>query len=228
MKYSVVIPTRNREDQLKQCVESVKQSLPKDTEIIVIRDLGKSEARNAGIAKARGEIITFIDDDCVADPLWLTELVKCFDDPAIGIVIGTTIYRHRRYRGRFPERIVQNFGRWPGAGNIAYRKKVFQTAGGFDPFFDHYNNEDTEMAIRAVSRGFRAATAPRAIVFHQPTYWDRRSLLASLKNSFVWPILKKRYPRHWDAFGAPPRHYLVQACLMLMKWIMLPLFHVVK
>src|SRR3989344_4959281 len=151
MKYSVVIPTRDRELLLRQCLDSVEKALLTDTEIIIIRNLGKSEARNAGIAQARGEIIAFIDDDCLADPMWLTELFKSFNDPNVSIVIETTIYRRHGYRGHFPERIVQNFGRWPGAGNIAYRKKVFEKAGFFDPFFDSYNNEDTEMAIRAVS-----------------------------------------------------------------------------
>jgi glycosyltransferase involved in cell wall biosynthesis len=39
---------------------------------------GLSETRNAGIRAASGEIIAFIDDDAVAEPDWLENLVKPF------------------------------------------------------------------------------------------------------------------------------------------------------
>lgn len=204
MKYSVVIPTRNREALLRQCIDSVQKALPKDAEIVVIRDFGKSEARNAGIAKAQGEIIAFIDDDCIADPEWLNELLKSFDDPSAGIAVGNTVYRNHGYECHFPERIVRNFGSWPGAGNIAYRKSVFDSVGGFDNFFDAYNNEDTEMAIRAVAAGFQIRTCAKAVVYHQPTFWKIDTLLASSRNASVWPILKKRYPGHFMFFNLSP------------------------
>ena len=33
-------------------------------------------ARNGGVAVSRGEILAFIDSDCVAEPEWLEEALK--------------------------------------------------------------------------------------------------------------------------------------------------------
>lgn len=46
-------------------------------------------ARNAGLKHAKGDILVFIDDDCVAHKEWLQRLVEpFFEDNSIGIVGG--------------------------------------------------------------------------------------------------------------------------------------------
>ena len=102
---SVVIPTYNRKDMLKECLESLfNQTYPKERyEIIVVNDgstdgteevlneyakkapcafkwftqqnKGPCVARNLGVKNARGEIICFIDDDCVAEKKWIENLI---------------------------------------------------------------------------------------------------------------------------------------------------------
>ncbi|MDP4791706.1 MAG: glycosyltransferase, partial [Verrucomicrobiales bacterium] len=53
---------------------------------------GLSSARNAGAAVARGEILVYTDDDCIAEPDWLKWIVKLFsEDPMIGAVGGPNI-----------------------------------------------------------------------------------------------------------------------------------------
>lgn len=97
---SVVIPTHNRSERLRQAIESVRTQGWKDLEIIVVDDastdgtpalmedlsklepriryirntvaLGGGGARNAGIAAARGEYVAFLDDD----DLWLPEKLE--------------------------------------------------------------------------------------------------------------------------------------------------------
>ena len=93
---SVVVPTYNRADTLRQCLESlVGQDYAGPTEIVVVDDgstdgtpqvsetfsgliylrqanQGPAAARNHGIATAMSEIIAFTDDDCLAPPNWLS------------------------------------------------------------------------------------------------------------------------------------------------------------
>lgn len=103
MRFSVVIPTYNRSEKLKNCLKSLfEQDYPKSKfEIIVVDDgsqddtqavlekmqknspvvlrsfhqqnKGQGVARNKAIEEAKGEIILFLGDDIVATPSLLKE-----------------------------------------------------------------------------------------------------------------------------------------------------------
>lgn len=47
-----------------------------------------SEQRNLGLKKAEGEIIVFIDSDCIPTKNWLIELVKPIRGEEENIVVG--------------------------------------------------------------------------------------------------------------------------------------------
>ncbi len=165
------------------------------------KNLGVSKTRNAGIEKAMGEWVVFIDDDCWAEKKWLSELEKKFTDEKIGFVIGNTIYFKESYRGNFPERLVNNNkAQWPGAGNIAYRKYVLDQIGEFDGKNFPYANEDTELALRAVSAGWEYERNLEAKVFHEQFFWNSRTLLKAAHNFSAWPLLKKKYPKIFQEF----------------------------
>lgn len=204
-----------------KCVASVQYQSMMPTEIIVVNDgrgeiqladvrvikttgyQGAAVARNLGVEWATTEFVTFIDDDCVAEPHWLEELTKAMV-PGTGFGFGRTVYRQDGYVGHFPERMVDNSdGRWPGGANLIFDRRVFEQLGGFDPKFWEYRNEDTELAIRAVDRGVRYARAKSAVVYHQESWWTPASLIRSAKNISVWVALKRMYPRSYWEFGAP-------------------------
>lgn len=110
---SVVIPTRNRIKLLKRALQTVYDQTYKKTEIIVVDDGsddgtldflkaescdkgiyfisnkqpgGASRARNLGIMRAKGEIVTFLDDDDEWLPEKLIKQIQPFKDPEIGMV----------------------------------------------------------------------------------------------------------------------------------------------
>jgi glycosyltransferase involved in cell wall biosynthesis len=109
---SVLIPTRERPQQLEACVESLLASDHKSFEIIVIdqspepctriRDprlhvhhssaRGKSAALNAAMQHASGRLFAFTDDDCTVYPDWLTrghELLEARAD--VDLVYGALL-----------------------------------------------------------------------------------------------------------------------------------------
>jgi glucosyl-dolichyl phosphate glucuronosyltransferase len=157
---------------------------------------GLADARNTGIALARGEIVAFIDDDADADNHWLERLVECYRDPAvIGNggrivpvweegpppawlaeeflwVIGCT-YRGMPDRG--PVRNVIGC-------NMSFRSSVFEEVGSFNTEIGRLRNqplscEETELCIRALKRwpDKKIVYAADAVVHHHVSA-SRRTL----------------------------------------------------
>jgi len=162
---SVVIPTYNRRELLKDAIESLfSQSYPKDHyEIIIIdnsstdatgelaqalqqkfegnlryyckENEGPGSARNLGIKKAQGSIVAFMDSDCVADKNWLENGLARMDD-GIGIVQGKTLPNPKQ-----PQRTLQHTMKvlsedsFYPTCNILYRKVALDLVGGFSPEF---------------------------------------------------------------------------------------------
>lgn len=111
---SVAICTRDRPDDLAQCLESVAALRTAPLEVLVVDNApatdatarlvaerfpffrylredvpGLDHARNRAIAEARGEIVAYTDDDVVVDPGWTEALARVFgEDPAVGLVTG--------------------------------------------------------------------------------------------------------------------------------------------
>lgn len=111
---SIVIPVKDRAEELGRCLSSLEQlDYPQERlEIIVVDDgssdaspsvairfgcrlvatdepgSGPAAARNLGVSVAKGEILAFIDSDCTASSGWLRELVGGFTDPTLAAVGG--------------------------------------------------------------------------------------------------------------------------------------------
>jgi glycosyltransferase involved in cell wall biosynthesis len=108
---SVVIPTRERHQQLERALRSVANLDYRNFETIVVDNSpgdesvrriaqgcgarliveprrGVSFARNRGALESRGEIVAYLDDDAVADSRWLAALVAEFEDPSVMMVSG--------------------------------------------------------------------------------------------------------------------------------------------
>lgn len=111
---SVIIPVRNRPAEITDCLRSLTRlDYPADKlEIIVVDDASEDDTpdvvgrfpevrllrmqqhrqasfcRNRAAEIARGDILAFIDSDCLADSTWLRELVPAFRDPSLGALGG--------------------------------------------------------------------------------------------------------------------------------------------
>jgi|GEM_PF-3294631 glycosyltransferase involved in cell wall biosynthesis len=170
---SVVIPSWRDEKTLFTCLTSLlKQNYnPKRFEIIIItqkrkkvnskkvrqiilkKKINHAQARNLGVAKAKGEIIAFCDDDCVLPPNWLRLGVTSFKDLKVGLVGGPAISpKTDNWRVRFGGLVSVSFftvgfaaprhfpllkkGEVYGLGlvlaNNFIRKNVFNEVHGFD------------------------------------------------------------------------------------------------
>lgn len=235
--FSVIIPTFNRRGQLKKCLEALKNQNYENFEVIVVNDassdgtlgdinhsenLGPSAARNSGIKKAKHDFLAFTDDDCLPDKNWLKDLAESFDDA--DFIFGETIYENPN--AKFPDRIVQNpKAAWPMGNNLAFKKSALEKTGLFDSQFDKYHNEDSELAIRAVSKNLSYKRS-KARVVHQASRWRMKSFLASAKNSSVWVLLKRKYPKHYLEFSPPIKFSIINPedyFYLLVSPVLIPL-----
>ena len=105
---SVIVPCFNAAGTLERCIEGLlEQQLPNSTiEILVIDNNSRDDtvaiakrhptvtllcepiqgayaARNAGLRRAKGEILAFIDPDCVPGSGWLNELTRPFETDSV-------------------------------------------------------------------------------------------------------------------------------------------------
>jgi len=232
---SVVVPTFNRQDELHRLLESLwQQTLSRSQfEVIVasdgstdgtvemVRKLqsrqwnlkllqlpngGPATARNSGAQVARGYYVAFTDDDCVATPDWLLEMLAAFQRTgAIGLQGRTTTDRLARTPLTHQIEVLSH---WPAAVptcNAAYRKEVFERVGGFDVGFRFAHNEDADLAWRVEDFGV-IAFAPNMHVIHPPRrdkFWKRARWVRFLESDFYLyyknPVKYRKYisPSPW-------------------------------
>lgn len=140
---------------------------------------GKSHALNTGIRGANGEIVAFIDDDCIVDPHWMTHLVAEFRaDPALAGIGGRVELFDVRDKPvtirTLKERVLfvssgQLFNLIPGC-NMAFARGVFRKAGDFDvrfgPGAEIVSTEDSDFIYRVYRAGFRMLYCPDVCVYH--------------------------------------------------------------
>lgn len=160
-KYSIIVLTYNSERTIRDCLHGIKKldypflflqviildngSTDKTTDIISemgfqyhsLPELNLSELRNYGASIAEGDVIGFIDSDCVVYPDWVKQVDKWFDDPHIGIVGNEySLPENASYfeKNWYPKSNygLQYDGLIPG-GNMAVAKEKFIRLGGFKP-----------------------------------------------------------------------------------------------
>lgn len=141
---------------------------------------GLGGARNSGVAAATGDIVAFLDDDAVATPEWIEELLWPFDRDSAVLGVGGAI-EARCPTGRsawFPREFDWVIGctyegmpktvapvRNMHGCNMAFRRGVFESIGAFAL---GYGCDETEFCIRVARSwpGGQFLHNPRARVQH--------------------------------------------------------------
>jgi cellulose synthase/poly-beta-1,6-N-acetylglucosamine synthase-like glycosyltransferase len=133
---------------------------------------GPGPARNRGIQAAQGQVLAFLDADCIAEPGWLSALVPALSDPEVGAVGGhTEAYDpatpvERFFAARNP--LLMNFRETYVAlvtCNLACKRALVESLGGFDESLLVLEDLDLGWRMQAEA-GKRIVYAPEARVFH--------------------------------------------------------------
>lgn len=175
---AVVIPTRNRTERLKECLSRLIPYVADHPECsITVSDDGDAEEtgealagemgivrvvqgprrgpaanRNNGAAHAKGDLIVFLDDDCVPDPGLLAAYQAAASSyPEVGVFEGR-ISATGKVTGFADGAPVNETGGYLWSCNFAIRRAIFASIGGFDERFPFAAVEDCDLRLRVSKR----------------------------------------------------------------------------
>lgn len=209
---SAVIPAYNCEKTLPICLEALRQSTVPLDEIIVVDD-GSTDrtrvvaaewgatllevpenrqanyCRNFGAARARGELILFVDCDVVPEPDALRNALRVMTAEQVDAVIGIYSLKHRhpnlssQYKNlwiRYSYLRADPSLDWVFGAIALMRKCVFDEVGGFDHTLFMHKGGDLELGKRMAHRRPAIRFSPSVEAEHL----KRHTLRSLLKNDF--------------------------------------------
>ncbi|HPQ39173.1 MAG TPA: exopolysaccharide biosynthesis polyprenyl glycosylphosphotransferase [bacterium] len=193
-----------------------------DVRVLDQSNQGPAMARNTGAADARGEIIVFTDADCVADRQFLEEMIRPFSDPSIVGVKGVYRTQQTRLWARFAQiEFMERYAKLERSESIdfvdsyaaAFRKRVFNQVGGFDPHFPVANNEDVDLSYKIAGMGYPMVFNPRAIVYHTHPDSMTRYLKLKFSRAYWRMLVYRRFPEKIVSDSYTPQSLKVQILL---------------
>ena len=87
----LIVVDNNTDDQLASDVADYCSQWSERLRYLREPSPGLSAARHRGAAEARGDLLTFLDDDVEVSATWLPTIQQAFDDPAVAMVGGPSI-----------------------------------------------------------------------------------------------------------------------------------------
>ena len=171
---------------------------------------GVAASRTKGARLATGDVVAFIDDDAVAEPGWVAELVAAYDrEDALAVggrMTGEWLAGRPRYLpDEFDWLVGVTHRGFAEAGeevrntfesNISFRRDVFLELGGFDPSLgptaeEYRHSEGAELGIRLRDGYGRGVVyAPDAVVRHK--VFEKRTRLGWLLARAIEQGVSKR------------------------------------
>ena len=258
-RVTVVIPTLSADHTLWECVDGLHRQTYRDFCIVIVDNSGSRRveqnwpietsrqgvtvlhpgvntgfgaAVNLAAREAPADFVAVINDDAVASPDWLNELVSALDRhpeagsaasqvrlhgvenalDSAGMLIAADGTSKQRGHGQPPENFSQPCEVLLASGSASiYRQTMLTQTGGFDDSFFLYC-EDTDLGLRARWAGWTCRYVPSAVVHHRYSHSAGRA--SKLKAYFVERnrllLVAKTFPlsRILRALIATPVRYL--------------------
>ncbi len=222
IEVSIVIPTRNRNQDLRACLRALAAlDFPREKYEAIVCDDGSEEeisavvdeyrksglnvrylrqeakgpaaARNLGIRHSRGIIVAMTDSDTVPDRSWSKKLYDALmSDPEAVAVEGKVYAANEGEFDPLGEGPTNRSGGVYLTCNCAYRREILIEVGGFDESFPFPAYEDTELAARAQQLG-RIIWEPEAVVIHPQRPLTLRAVLKKLRHWEYVLVMGRRY-----------------------------------
>ena len=194
---SIVIPTLNSGKNIESCIASlISQNFSREKYEIIVVDGGSiddtvkkakiagadlvikvvvgthtGQSRNIGVENSKGNLIAFIDSDCVAKEGWINSIVE--ELKSVPVVTGPVLNGNPHSNVAWAEYFVEFGGldefkkrsivrMFPGC-NGGCTKEAFEKAGGY---YNFHHAEDVLFGEKLKNAGFQVVFSPNVKIQH--------------------------------------------------------------
>lgn len=230
--YEIVVVNNNSSDNTEAECRRFRLAYPNVAMVYCEeREQGLSHARNSGIKNSSGNILVFVDDDALVNDGYLKSYFDFFDRHEAAMAAGGPIIplydgcKEPLWMSHYTRQLItgklwlgskeKEFpgDAFPGGGNAAYRRVVFEKVGLFNVELGRKGEsligaEEKDLFDRLKTRGLKFFYLPNSILYHliPPTkltdeYFERLSYsigvsercrtLQSGKNKYLLRIMKE-------------------------------------
>ena len=189
-QYEIVLVDNNCTDHTRQvCEQFAMEHTDVTFRYVVEQEQGLSVAKNKGIREAKGDLIVYIDDDALVDTHYLKDYADWFEQHPETMAAGGPV-QPRYEEGEEPAWMtpytrslltawmdygdkVREYpkGRYPGGGNAAYRKEVFEKVGVFNTALGRkggnlMGSEEKDIFAKMHQLGMQVLYLPNPVLHH--------------------------------------------------------------
>ena len=171
-------------------LELLRTEFPSVRILALDKNYGYSGGNNRGMVQAATDIVVLLNNDMIVDRGFLKPLLAGFSDPAVFAVTSQIFFQdptqRREETGKTRARFERGFFNlwhdeigaqeqtrndipvfWAGGGSCAIDRNKFFAIGGFDPLYEPFYLEDTDLSYQAWKRGWKCLLAPESRVVHK-------------------------------------------------------------
>ncbi len=229
-RLSAIVPATDLPPSLERCTEAIRAAAEPPEELIVVTEAssrGPAAARNAGAARANGDVLVFVDADVVPHVDAFARLRAAFDaDPGLSAVFGAyddapaatgtvSTFRNLLHHHVHTSAAGRASTFWAGLG--AVRRRDFEAVGGFDAErYPHPSVEDIELGMRLAASGARIELEPAVQGKHLKD-WSLTEMVHTdfARRGTPWVALLLEAGGPSDALNLGWRHRLSAAASLL-------------
>jgi glycosyltransferase involved in cell wall biosynthesis len=210
---SVIIPSYNSGQTLTECLDAIFSNKFENFEVIIVSDKstdnsidiaknynckiielkenkGPAFARNTGAKSASGDILLFLDSDCIVKNDALINIDEIFKNKKANVVQG--VYSHKPNYKSINTQYQQSFYcYYTWQENLDYtdsltsmyfalKKETFIESEGFNINIKYATAEDEEFGYSLINRGYKISILKKLSVEHKVNY----TLLQFIKRNF--------------------------------------------
>ncbi|MBI2819055.1 MAG: glycosyltransferase [Acidobacteria bacterium] len=200
----------------------LRQRFPQVRILEMDRNHGFGGGSNAGVRAARHPVVILLNNDMRVAPGFLPALLAGFSDPEVFAVSAQIFFsdpsRRREETGLTSGWFSKGFFRvqhdidegiqkphptfYAGGGSTAYNRAKFLELGGFDPLFEPFYLEDTDLSYNAWRRGWKVLFQPQAHVYHEHRgtigkHFSPQAIQSHLQKNYVLMVWKNLHRTSW-------------------------------